>query len=100
MNATTSLIVLAGAAVSLSSCVVTDYPGGPANGSVSTTFGIYDTLPNTYVGDAYYYRNTLAQRDASIITLSAFYPMVTSDHRRFAFTLKNSAYYHSVVSFQ
>ena len=57
MNAITSLLVLAAAAVSFSSCVVSDYPGGPATGSVSTTFGIYDTLPNTYVGDAYYYRN-------------------------------------------
>ena len=57
MNTVKSIIVLALASVSLSSCVVSDYPGGPVVGSVSSSFGVYDALPRTYVGDAYYYRN-------------------------------------------
>lgn len=52
-----SFFGLAIASASLSSCVVSDYPGGPVVGSVSTSFGVYDTLPQSYVGDAYYYRN-------------------------------------------
>jgi hypothetical protein len=58
MNTIKSLFVISFASASLSSCVVSDYPGGPATPVVtSLSFGIYDTLPDAYVGDAYYYRD-------------------------------------------
>ncbi len=42
---------------SITSCVVLAPPGLPAPTSVSASFGTYDVLPDTYVGDAYVYRN-------------------------------------------
>jgi hypothetical protein len=57
MNPTISIVSLVIAAASFSSCVVSDYPGGPVRGSVSSSFGVYDTLPNSYVGSAYRYQN-------------------------------------------
>jgi hypothetical protein len=57
MNTNPSIILLALAAATLSSCVVSDYPGGPVRGSVSSTFGVYNEIPDSYVGDAYRYNN-------------------------------------------
>lgn len=58
MNTIHSLFVLSLACASLTSCVVSDYPGGPVSPVVtSLSFGTYDTLPRAYVGDAYYYQN-------------------------------------------
>lgn len=57
MNTNPSIILLALAAATLSSCVVSDYPSGPVRGSVSSTFGVYNEIPDAYVGDAYRYNN-------------------------------------------
>lgn len=58
MNPIQSILLAAVATVTLSSCVVADYPGGPPPiTSVSATYGVYDTLPPTYSGEAYRYQN-------------------------------------------
>ena len=42
----------------MTSCVVSDYPGGPVTPvTTSLSFGTYDTLPASYVGGAYYHQN-------------------------------------------
>ena len=53
MNNTSSLVVLVTACLALNSCVVGDYPGG----TYASGYGVYNTLPSNYVGDAYYHQN-------------------------------------------
>lgn len=58
MNKTSTLAALSFASFSLSSCVVSDYPGGPVSpAAASITFGTYDRLPDRYAGNAYLYQN-------------------------------------------
>ena len=53
-----SFLLLSLVAISMSSCVVYDYPGG-YGGPVAppVVVGTYATLPPGYAGDAYYYGN-------------------------------------------
>ncbi len=55
MSIIKSLFTISLASAFLSSCLVSNYPEGTASSAV--TFGTYDTLPSTYVGDAYRYQN-------------------------------------------
>jgi hypothetical protein len=57
MNTLQSLFLASVAGLTITSCVVSDYPGGPPVGGLSSAFGVYDVLPDTYDGDAYYYQN-------------------------------------------
>ena len=54
-----SFLLLSLVAVSMSSCMVYDYPGGYYGGPVAppVVVGTYASLPPGYAGDAYYYRN-------------------------------------------
>ena len=57
MNTLQSLLLASVAGLTITSCLVSEYPGGPRGGSISAAFGVYDVLPDTYDGDAYYYQN-------------------------------------------
>lgn len=61
MKSLQSLLLLSIVAVSLSSCMVYDYPGGYSGGPVAppvaVSVGTYSVLPSGYAGDAYYYGN-------------------------------------------
>jgi hypothetical protein len=58
MNTTQSLSLLPVISISLVSCIITDNQGKVAYPFVpSVSFGIYDRIPNSYVGDAYYYQD-------------------------------------------
>ena len=57
MNSLQALLLVSVAGIGMTSCVVSDYRGRPVAATITPSFGIYDVLPETYSGDAYYYHN-------------------------------------------
>lgn len=55
MNPMKNLLLFSFAGASLTSCVVTDYPPGTFSTTGPATYGYYDNLPETYVGETYNY---------------------------------------------
>ena len=50
-----TLLTLSIAGLTMTSCVVPGYPDRQVHSSVGVSYGIFDTIPETYVGDTYFY---------------------------------------------
>ncbi len=53
MKIQSSVILLVLACVALTSCVVSDYPGG----TYASGCGVYNVVPSSYIGQTYYHQN-------------------------------------------
>jgi len=52
-----SLLIASFAGFAITSCAIPDGPAGHGDGRISSTFGVFDVLPSTYAGEAYYCQN-------------------------------------------
>ena len=58
MTTLQSLFLASVAGFTMTSCLVLELPGnGPRGRTISSSVGVYDELPRSYVGDAYLYQN-------------------------------------------